>query len=63
MPIAFDRFRLLNGSSRIRNESTKTMYLRREPDDPDPVVVPPGAEDDLPLGPEIILDIEKDELP
>lgn len=48
MPIHFDRFRLLNRGSRIRNESDKVLYLRAE--EPDmPVVVPPEGEAPLPI--------------
>jgi hypothetical protein len=60
MPIPFDKFRLLNGS-RIRNESTKTMYIRAEEPDP-PAALLPGEEAVLPVSPvgETIIEIDSE---
>ena len=62
MPMHFDRLRLLNGGSRIRNESGKVLYLRALEDD-QPIEVPPGGEQDLPytLDGESIIDVEQPE--
>ena len=51
MPMHFDRFRLLNGGKRFRNESDKFVYVRAEELDP-AIEIPPGAETDLPTSPE-----------
>ena len=58
MPMHFDRFRLLNGS-RLRNESEKTVYAKMDENDPNPLVIPPGMEAELPLG-EVIIDVESE---
>jgi hypothetical protein len=58
MPSHFDRFRLLNGGSRFRNESDKPVYVRAEEPDP-PIEIPPGTEADLPVSPvgEVIIEV------
>ena len=62
MPSHFDRFRLLNGSSRIRNESQKSLYVGVLDEGPF-LEVPPGAEEDLPVSPEgeTILQVQQGE--
>jgi hypothetical protein len=59
MPSHFDRFRLLNGGSRLRNESDKVVYAKAEEPD-EPIGISPGTELDLPFSPsgECILELE-----
>jgi hypothetical protein len=47
----FDRFRLLNGGKRFRNESDKPVYVSGGELDP-ALEIPPGGEADLPESPE-----------
>jgi len=51
MPSHFDRFRLLNGGNRIRNESYKPILVKAKEEDP-PIEIPPGGAEDLPQSPE-----------
>jgi len=62
MPIPFDRFRLLNGGRRFRNESDKVVYVKAEEPD-EPLGISPGAEVDLPMSPEgeTIIEVQTEE--
>lgn len=51
MPSHFDRFRLLNNGSRLKNEGDKPVYVRAFEEET-PIVVPPGAELVVPKTPE-----------
>jgi len=61
MPMHFDRFRLLNGGNRIRNDCEYEAFIKPTEDDP-AVPVPPGGEIDLPFSPsgECIVEFPKD---
>lgn len=63
MPSHFDRFRLLNGGSRIRNESDKNLFIKSEEPE-EGMILSPGMEMDLPYSPigEVIVEVENIEV-
>jgi len=62
MPSHFDRFRLLNGGSRLLNEGEKVLYVRPEDALP-PVEVYPADEIDLPFSGtgEVIIEVPRED--